>query len=63
MVVDQSFDHLFVLANFLEMNQFLAVELMHLEKILVAQALDFYAQALDLHLLQSFIRHEGINID
>jgi hypothetical protein len=39
------------------------VELMHLKKISVAQALDFYAQALDLYLLQSFTRHEGINIE
>jgi hypothetical protein len=45
MVVDQSLDHLFVLANFLEVNQFLAVELIQLKKISVAQALDFYAQA------------------
>jgi len=63
MVVDQSLDHQFVLANFLEVNQFLVVELMHLKKISVAQALDFYAQALDLYLLQSFTRHEGINIE
>jgi hypothetical protein len=63
MVVDQSLDYLFVLANFLEVNQFLVVELMHLKKISVAQALDFYAQALDLYLLQSFTRHEGINIE
>ncbi|KAJ6869445.1 hypothetical protein NC651_034245 [Populus alba x Populus x berolinensis] len=64
----QSLDHQFVLANFLDVNQFLAVELMHLKKILIAQApafhtpalafhaqaLDFYAQALALYLLQFF---------
>jgi hypothetical protein len=42
MVVDQSLDHQFVLANFLEMNQFLVGELMQLKKISVAQALALY---------------------
>jgi hypothetical protein len=54
MVVDQSLDHQFVLAKFLEVNQFLAMELMQLKKISIAQALDFYAQALDFYLLESF---------
>jgi len=54
MVVDQSLDHHFVLANFLEVNQFLAVRLMQLKKISIAQALAFHAQALALYLLQSF---------
>jgi len=60
-VVDQFLDHQFVLANFLKVNQFFAVKLMLLKKILVAQALAFdaqtlhlYAQALALYLLQSF---------
>jgi len=48
MVVNQSFDHLFVLANFLEVNQFLTVELMLLNKISSAQYLAFQAQALAL---------------
>jgi hypothetical protein len=38
-----------VLANFLEVNQFLAVELMQLKKISIAQALAVDAQALDLY--------------
>ena len=45
MVVDQSLDHLFVLANFLEVNQFLVVELIQLKKISITQGFAFYAQA------------------
>jgi hypothetical protein len=45
MVVDQSLDHQFVLANFLEVNQFLVVELIQLKKISITQGFAFYAQA------------------
>jgi hypothetical protein len=38
-----------VLANFLEVNQILAVELMQLKKISIAHGFAFYTQAFALH--------------